>query len=80
MSYDPDGAISVLQAGLAPDRPHSFVQADALVRCPFCWSQTLYIYNRTAGLRIGLDVASTKKISGIRRYVHENDRIELLVG
>ena len=31
MSYDPDGAIEVLQDGLAPGMPHTFVQADGLV-------------------------------------------------
>lgn len=31
MSYDPDGAIKVLQDGLAPGRPHTFAQADGLV-------------------------------------------------
>jgi len=34
MAYDADGAIRVLQDGLKPDRPHTFVQADMLVR-PF---------------------------------------------
>lgn len=32
MTYDPDGAISVLKDGLRPERPGHFVQADALVR------------------------------------------------
>jgi len=32
MAYDADGAIRVLQDGLKPDRPHTFVQADMLVR------------------------------------------------
>ena len=31
MSYDPDGAIKVLQDGLAPGMPHTFAQADGLV-------------------------------------------------
>lgn len=31
MSYDPEGAIKVLQGGLAPDMPHTFAQADGLV-------------------------------------------------
>lgn len=31
MSHDPEAAIKVLQTGLAPGRPHSFAQADALV-------------------------------------------------
>lgn len=31
MSYDPDGAIKVLQDGLAPGLPHTFAQADGLV-------------------------------------------------
>ena len=31
MSYDPEGAIKVLQDGLAPGMPHTFAQADALV-------------------------------------------------
>ncbi|KAF8498327.1 outer membrane protein Iml2/Tetratricopeptide repeat protein 39 [Gautieria morchelliformis] len=39
MSYDPDGAISALQAGLAPERPHSFVQADALLVFDLAWTQ-----------------------------------------
>ena len=31
MSYDPEGAIKVLEAGLAPDLPHTFAQADGMV-------------------------------------------------
>ena len=31
MSYDPEGAIKVLQDGLAPGMPHTFAQADGLV-------------------------------------------------
>lgn len=31
MSYDTQGAIKVLQDGLKPERPHTFVQADGLV-------------------------------------------------
>lgn len=31
MSFDAEGAIQVLQDGLAPGRPHTFVQADGLV-------------------------------------------------
>ena len=38
MSYDPDGAIKVLQEGLAPGLPHTFAQADGLVS-----SQSLYL-------------------------------------
>ncbi|KAF8575789.1 hypothetical protein K439DRAFT_1419445 [Ramaria rubella] len=38
MSYDPDGAISTLQAGLAPQRPHSFIQADALLVFELAWT------------------------------------------
>jgi hypothetical protein len=33
MQGDAALAITTLEVGLAPDRPHQFVQADALVRC-----------------------------------------------
>ena len=36
MSYDPDGAIKVLQDGLAPGLPHTFAQADGLVSFVRC--------------------------------------------
>lgn len=45
MSCDAPGAISVLQEGLAPGRPHSFPQADGLVR--FCL--LLSVHQRGAG-------------------------------
>lgn len=32
MSYDADGAQRLLEEGLKPQRPHSFSQADTLVR------------------------------------------------
>lgn len=32
MSYDPESAIQAMQEGLNPSRPHSFAQADMLVR------------------------------------------------
>ena len=35
MSYDTLGAIKVLQDGLKPDRSHTFIQADALLRHSF---------------------------------------------
>lgn len=35
MAYNADGAILVLRDGLKPDRKHSFVQADMLVRLRF---------------------------------------------
>lgn len=31
MTYDPEGAIRVLQDGLKPDRQHAFREADTLV-------------------------------------------------
>jgi hypothetical protein len=31
MSHDAEGAIQMLQEGLKPERPHSFVQADTIV-------------------------------------------------
>lgn len=34
MGYDALGAIKVLEEGLSPERPHTFVQADALVGLP----------------------------------------------
>lgn len=41
MSYDAEGAIRVLQGGLAPERPHTFAQADTLVcvRAPYLASE-----------------------------------------
>ena len=35
MSYNADDAIQVMQEGLKPDRPHSFAQADMIVRVVF---------------------------------------------
>ena len=32
MSYDAKGAIQAMQEGLKPNRPHSFAQADMIVR------------------------------------------------
>lgn len=32
MTYDPEGAIEALKRGLDPGRPHSFAQADTMVR------------------------------------------------
>ena len=32
MCYDAEGAIQVMQEGLKPNRPHSFAQADTIVR------------------------------------------------
>ncbi|KAI0373047.1 hypothetical protein BV20DRAFT_1050450 [Pilatotrama ljubarskyi] len=38
MSYDPDGAINVLQEGLKPGRPHTFAQADGLLIFELAWT------------------------------------------
>lgn len=38
MSHDPEGAIQALQEGLAPDRPHIFRQADALLVFELAWT------------------------------------------
>ncbi|KAH9901427.1 outer membrane protein Iml2/Tetratricopeptide repeat protein 39 [Cubamyces lactineus] len=38
MSYDPDGAITVLQDGLKPGRPHTFAQADGLLIFELAWT------------------------------------------
>ncbi|KAI0636592.1 outer membrane protein Iml2/Tetratricopeptide repeat protein 39 [Trametes polyzona] len=38
MSYDPDGAIKVLQDGLVPGRPHTFAQADGLLIFELAWT------------------------------------------
>ncbi|KAI0723829.1 outer membrane protein Iml2/Tetratricopeptide repeat protein 39 [Cerioporus squamosus] len=38
MSYDPDGAIKVLQDGLAPGLPHTFAQADGLLLFELAWT------------------------------------------
>ncbi|KAI0807804.1 hypothetical protein C8Q74DRAFT_1443558 [Fomes fomentarius] len=38
MSYDPEGAIKVLQGGLAPDMPHTFAQADGLLLFELAWT------------------------------------------
>ncbi|EJF66189.1 hypothetical protein DICSQDRAFT_78415 [Dichomitus squalens LYAD-421 SS1] len=38
MSYDPDGAIKVLQDGLAPGMPHTFAQADGLLIFELAWT------------------------------------------
>lgn len=32
VSYDAEGAIQLMQEGLKPSRPHSFAQADTIVR------------------------------------------------
>ena len=37
MTYDPEGAISVLQDGLRPDKPGHFQQADALVSISYTY-------------------------------------------
>jgi len=36
MGYDPERAIDILRKGLAPERPHTFVQADALASGVVC--------------------------------------------
>ncbi|KAI0929242.1 hypothetical protein AcV5_006552 [Taiwanofungus camphoratus] len=38
MSFDAEGAIQVLQDGLAPGRPHTFVQADGLLIFELAWT------------------------------------------
>ncbi|KAI0672830.1 outer membrane protein Iml2/Tetratricopeptide repeat protein 39 [Trametes maxima] len=38
MSYDPEGAIKVLQDGLVPGRPHTFAQADGLLIFELAWT------------------------------------------
>ncbi|KAI0748463.1 outer membrane protein Iml2/Tetratricopeptide repeat protein 39 [Daedaleopsis nitida] len=38
MSYDPEGAIKVLQDGLAPGLPHTFAQADGLLLFELAWT------------------------------------------
>lgn len=38
MSYDASAAIEVLQAGLRPDRSHTFAQADALLIFELAWT------------------------------------------
>ncbi|KII88264.1 hypothetical protein PLICRDRAFT_175873 [Plicaturopsis crispa FD-325 SS-3] len=38
MSNDAEGAIRVLQAGLKPERPHSFAQADMLLAFELAWT------------------------------------------
>ncbi|TCD67048.1 hypothetical protein EIP91_000610 [Steccherinum ochraceum] len=38
MSGDTEGAIAVLEAGLTPDRPHTFAQADSLLVFELAWS------------------------------------------
>ncbi|CDO73644.1 hypothetical protein BN946_scf185014.g114 [Trametes cinnabarina] len=38
MSYDPDGAIKVLQDGLKPGHPHTFAQADGLLIFELAWT------------------------------------------
>ncbi|CAL1705498.1 unnamed protein product [Somion occarium] len=38
MSYDTAAAIDVLQAGLTPDRPHTFAQADGLLIFELAWT------------------------------------------
>ncbi|CCL99980.1 uncharacterized protein FIBRA_02005 [Fibroporia radiculosa] len=38
MSYDTEGAIQVLQDGLKPDRPKTFVQADGLLIFELAWT------------------------------------------
>ncbi|OBZ65787.1 Mitochondrial outer membrane protein IML2 [Grifola frondosa] len=38
MCHDPEGAIKVLQDGLQPNRPHTFVQADGLLIFELAWT------------------------------------------
>ncbi|OCB87588.1 hypothetical protein A7U60_g5291 [Sanghuangporus baumii] len=55
MSYNPQGAIDVLQDGLRPDRPGRFQQADALLVFELAWtllSQRRYQESADAFLRI----------------------------
>lgn len=37
ISYDTENAIQVMQEGLKPTRPHSFAQADTIVRVLVLW-------------------------------------------
>lgn len=69
MSYDPDGSISTLQAGLAPERPHSFVQADALVR----WSASLMIVHDKYYYYIQLVFDLAWTLLAQRRYLESAD-------
>ncbi|KAL6298596.1 hypothetical protein BKA93DRAFT_830556 [Sparassis latifolia] len=38
MTYDPEGAIAILQEGLQPNRPHTFSQADGLLIFELAWT------------------------------------------
>ncbi|KAH8106957.1 outer membrane protein Iml2/Tetratricopeptide repeat protein 39 [Cristinia sonorae] len=55
MSGDTPGAIDVLQAGLQPDRPHTFAQADSLLIFELAWtllSQRRYLEAADTFLRM----------------------------
>lgn len=68
MSYDPQSAIKVLQDGLKPDRTHSFVQADMLVRIsPFHAFSPLTL----GDLKLIFELAWT--LLGQRRYQEASD-------
>lgn len=89
MGYDALGAIKVLRDGLSPERPHTFVQADALVRSPSpcCNSHPLKRQMLTlagvvcylVGIRACVDITGTEGVWGGGADVLEDDGVEFLV-
>lgn len=89
MGYDALGAIKVLRDGLSPERPHTFVQADALVRfpSPCCSSHPLKRQMLTlagvvcylVGVRACVDIAGAEGVWGGGADVLEDDGVEFLV-
>ena len=72
MSYDPEGAIKVLEAGLAPDLPHTFAQADGMVSSVGRLSagarsavDACGLHDSAAYLRAGVDAPLAAAIPGV---------------
>lgn len=65
MSYDADGAIQVLQDGLALEKKNRFKQADSLViALPPCTSNR-DLQSLPVGVRVGMDVIESAEVSGV---------------
>lgn len=89
MGYDALGAIRVLRDGLSPERPHTFVQADALVRSPSpcCNSHPLKrqmlmlagVVCYLVGVRARVDITGAERVWGGGADVLEDDGVEFLV-
>jgi len=84
MAYDADGAIRVLRDGLKPDRPHTFVQADMLVRPvlihPPVTSSSIHRRNLAiVDVRISMDSLEPGSVPGGSWSLYEDHRNEFLV-